>query len=318
MTKLDFPDTPSTGQQYGSSGTVWRWDGTRWGSTAGAAGARGRVAYAQITAAQSGITAAGADLAGLSVTWTADPSRTYRTTLYGEASSTVANDVPMVNIRNAAGSDMARSASVCAVANTAERQIVELIETGLSGSITRKAWMRLAVGSGTFMWYAAPSSPSFILVEDITYEAGSSGATPTEYDKLPKGVVGHYSFFDVYTDNIGPTWVPVNYMQVLANVKAGRRYRVSAVATFQIHTFGGTGNLALRRGTENFAVIWRWGNGPATADITRSQRVEHIYTATTTGQERWDGWAAFDAGNCSHRPSAGMPAWITVEDLGSV
>src|SRR6187402_3562156 len=84
MTALDFPDTPAVGQLYGSAGTVWRWDGARWASTSGASGARGRMAYAQVTVPQTGITAAMTDIAGLSVTWTADPSRTYRTSMFAQ------------------------------------------------------------------------------------------------------------------------------------------------------------------------------------------------------------------------------------------
>lgn len=44
MSALDFPDDPAVGDLYGSSSTVWRWNGTLWESTSGASGPRGLVA----------------------------------------------------------------------------------------------------------------------------------------------------------------------------------------------------------------------------------------------------------------------------------
>ena len=79
---IDFPNSPTVGQVVSSpSGTAWRWTGSTWvlGTAASAGGARGAVAYAQITASQPTTTAL-TDIAGLSVTFTAVAGRTYKVT----------------------------------------------------------------------------------------------------------------------------------------------------------------------------------------------------------------------------------------------
>lgn len=169
MTKLDFPDTPAVGDLYGSAGTMWRWDGARWASATGASSPSGTVAYAQVTVNQTGITATVVTLTGLTVTWTADPSRTYRTTVYTETSSTVATDAAVVNIRNISGTILARGASPQTQANVAEKQILSVVETGLSGTQTRYGTCRRALGTGVIDIIADVTFPSYILVEDITY-----------------------------------------------------------------------------------------------------------------------------------------------------
>lgn len=193
MTKLDFPDTPTTGQLYGSSGTMWRFDGTRWASTAGSSGARGAVAYAQVVVNQSGI-ATETNLTGMSVTWTADPSRIYRTTVRGELTATVAGDIPVVSIRTQTSASVQRyTQSLPSTAGTSVS--VQVVESGLSGSQTRYASLQRAAGSGTFMFGGAPAFPAYILVEDITYEAGSSG-TPVG-DPPPAVYLSRSSNFSV-------------------------------------------------------------------------------------------------------------------------
>lgn len=177
MAALNFPDTPAVGELYGSAGTVWRWDGARWASTAGASGARGAVAYAQVTANQGSITTAWVDIAGLSVTWVADPSRTYRVSVQVQEQSTVAGDPMHIGIYS--GSTRAIRASINANSlSSAESNYAAAILKGLSGSVTYKA-MATCGGTGTLTVAASPDIPSWILVEDITYEAGSGGPSIT-------------------------------------------------------------------------------------------------------------------------------------------
>jgi hypothetical protein len=169
MAALDFPDTPITGDQYGVSGPVWRWDGARWALTAGAAGARGAVAYAQITASQGSIVGTAVDVTGLSVSWTASSSRTYRTTVHLVASSTVQNDDFNAFITDAAGTQKQFHLNPYLDPSTSSGMEFSVVETGLSGTITRKVRAVRGAGTGTITLYAAATAPSFILVEDITY-----------------------------------------------------------------------------------------------------------------------------------------------------
>lgn len=177
MTKLDFPDTPAVGDLYGSSGTVWRWDGARWGSTAGAAGARGRVAYAQIVANQSGFTTTATDVGGLSVTFIADPARTYRTTVYFRWSSSAVNTQIQMAVNDGAGVQKGRTQDYLPTTAMSVTGIVQTVETGASGAQTRKATLAVVLG-GTVTVEATTASPAYILVEDITFEAGTSAAYP--------------------------------------------------------------------------------------------------------------------------------------------
>ena len=186
MAALDFPDTPTVGQLYGSSGTVWRWDGARWASTAGASGARGRVAYAQVTTPQGSITSEVA-IAGLSVTWTADPARTYRISGHGEMYSSIAGDTGALLVKNG-GTTLARSPSYVGGVNNAVAVDPVVVQSGLSGTQTRSLSAVRSGGTGTFTLYTDPAFPAFILVEDITYEAGTSG-TPGAGPKIGAAVV---------------------------------------------------------------------------------------------------------------------------------
>jgi hypothetical protein len=191
MAGLDFPDNPAVGDLFGSAGVVWRWDGARWASTSGVPAARGAVAYAQTTTTQTGITNAVANLTGLSTSWVADPTRTYRTTIVTEVASTVAGDVPVIDIRSSpSGTVLKRWTDYMANAYSTS-VMTAVIETGLSGVQTRYATMNRAIGSGSLSTGGTnPLNPSYILVEDITYEKGSSGSAgvasiPTAMATIP-------------------------------------------------------------------------------------------------------------------------------------
>lgn len=175
MAAMDFPNSPATGDVFGSSGTLWRWDGSRWISTIGPAGPRGVVARSANITADLGPYVSLTDIPGLTATFTADPSRVYRTTIYGEWTSTVGGDIPAVYICDAAGATLARDAPRMAVANISHKSITQIIETGLSGVTTRKGRGSRAIGTGNCVWQSNPGFPSFLVVEDITYEAGYAG-----------------------------------------------------------------------------------------------------------------------------------------------
>jgi hypothetical protein len=124
----------------------------------------GIMGYAQATANQSGITTA-TDVTGLSVTFTAISSRYYKTTIYTfSALQNTAAGFPEFIIAD--GSNVQKQAGVIYLpASTQAPLSVSVVETGLSGSVTRKA--RAATTAGTLLMAAGAASPMFIVVEDI-------------------------------------------------------------------------------------------------------------------------------------------------------
>lgn len=223
------PTATSPGQTWFNTATgvsyVWIDDGTssQWvqfapGSGGGGAGKpRGAVAYAQITAAQGSIGAGGVNITGLQVSWTADPTRTYRTSVRGMASSTVTNDDLNAFIVDAAGAvqyQMHLDPYLDAATSTGFD--FSVVETGLSGVQTRKVQAK-RVGTGTMTWYAAPNTPSYILVEDITYEAaagvGGQQLSARVYLAGTKSIAHNTQTLPTWdNDNfdIGDLWNPAN------------------------------------------------------------------------------------------------------------
>lgn len=137
---------------------------TNWNNAVVAAGG-GFVAYAQKTADQTGITAA-ADITSLSVTWTATAGRYYRITLHlapirqntsgGIAVPTISDGSAVTKTQGNVSLAAGEFASICLVD----------IETGLSGSITRKA--RISTTAGTIDVLAATAvQGNYLIVEDL-------------------------------------------------------------------------------------------------------------------------------------------------------
>lgn len=112
---------------------------------------------------QSGISAV-TDVTGLSVTWTADPLRMYKTTVNVCLQKiTTANNVTTY-IRNAGGTVVVAKSTTFAI-NDLAVVTMEWVESGLSGSQTRKASVETA--SGTVTVTNSFSRNGQIIVEDI-------------------------------------------------------------------------------------------------------------------------------------------------------
>lgn len=175
---IDFPNSPTVDQIVTApNGSAWKWNGSAWKmSSTSAFGPKGRVAYAQITANQGAITT-NTPIVGLSVMWTADPSRTYRTTVYSPAIySSVNGDMAIAYLGNQVSAQATlASLPMAAVLGHGHVLNMSVVQTGLSGVQTRYATLSRSLGTGSLVWVATPDAPSFILVEDITYEPGSSG-----------------------------------------------------------------------------------------------------------------------------------------------
>jgi hypothetical protein len=129
--------------------------------------ARGVKGYAQAVANQGPIVAV-VDLTGLSVTWTAVSGRFYRITASAAFSSTVGTDLVDLQITDAAGT-VQNSASTAVVGVGFVLPLTcTVVQSTLTGSVTRKVRALRAVGTGNITMNAAAARPAFIIVEDLS------------------------------------------------------------------------------------------------------------------------------------------------------
>jgi hypothetical protein len=125
----------------------------------------GIMGYAQATANQGGIGSTATDVTGVSVSFTANSTRYYRTTFYCFAVvQSTANSFPIVQVTDGSNNQKGQAANYLAVGEQAHYN-VSVVETGLSGTQTRKA--RGLVAAGSMLLAATATSPMFIVVEDI-------------------------------------------------------------------------------------------------------------------------------------------------------
>ena len=128
--------------------------------------ARGFVAYAQAPAIQVISSSTLVDLAGVTVTFTADPTRRYLTTLgCGRLDQSVASGLAEMVVTDAAGSLTLAWVFLQIATGTIGSMSAQRYETGLSGSVTRKA--RAKVSAGQFSTQSHLSWLPFLLVQDI-------------------------------------------------------------------------------------------------------------------------------------------------------
>ena len=127
----------------------------------------GTVGYAQITANFGGFVATTLTITGLEVTFTAIAGRRYRTTISTEVNSSVAGDITTLTICDAANTQLQRATTPIIAANVAQALEKGFVETGLSGSTTRRVRAVRSAGTGTCDVVAGTDRPAFILVDDI-------------------------------------------------------------------------------------------------------------------------------------------------------
>lgn len=177
MSALDFPDSPAVGEIYGSAGVVWRWDGARWASTAGASGPRGALGFATLTT-NVAVAVGGVDL--LQVPFTIIPGRTYKVTGHVYASSTVSGDLAGLSVVDGGGAQQQSSQETMTIAGHVYKLHLEWVFKGLvATNYLVKLRGSLSAGTGSMSISAGTAYPGFLLVEDITYEAGSSAPSST-------------------------------------------------------------------------------------------------------------------------------------------
>jgi hypothetical protein len=125
----------------------------------------GVMGYANRTSNVTGIGTTAADITGLTLTFTADSTRIYRTTVYVPYAeqATTAGYTDLL-ITNSANSQLQACTQYLIVAQ-GSGFIAQLVETGVSGSTVRKARAKTTAGGVTFV--ATSSNPMQITVEDI-------------------------------------------------------------------------------------------------------------------------------------------------------
>jgi len=162
------PATPVEGQHIYETDTdlLQVWNGSAW-QRAPWNVSWGTVGYAQVTANQGSISTTLIDLTGLTVTWVAVTGRRYRTSCYFNMIGNTAADIGEVLITDAVPTQL--SAAVPPPINTtyAWSSGCSVVESGLSGSRTRKLMVRRIGGAGLLTVNASAITPAYILVEDI-------------------------------------------------------------------------------------------------------------------------------------------------------
>ena len=125
---------------------------------------RGVIGYASATANQT-LTTTEANITGLSISFTAVSSRVYRTTVsIGYAEQQTAGGYGEVKITD--GSNVQKQTAVnYQLAGVGTDVVAVVIESGLSGSIVRKA--RGVTSAGSFVVVGGSTRPMHIIVEDI-------------------------------------------------------------------------------------------------------------------------------------------------------
>ena len=125
---------------------------------------RGVVGKAQSIVTQTGIGATKADVTGLTVTWTATTSRLYLTTVYFETVQG-ALAATMEAVITTGSNGLLQQFLAQVPATSANPVFMQLYETGLSGSQTRKA--RVSTNVSTMSVIADVTYPSQIIVQDV-------------------------------------------------------------------------------------------------------------------------------------------------------
>lgn len=117
------------------------------------------------TADQTTITSV-VDLTGLTLTWTAVSGRSYLIVAKIEVTATVADGAFVLSLTDGAGTSTQRATDACLTTSGRSVSLFR-VESGLSGSVTRKLRLAKAGGTGSLTMGAAATQPAFLLILDI-------------------------------------------------------------------------------------------------------------------------------------------------------
>ena len=124
----------------------------------------GIIATASKTSSQTGITTV-TDITSLTVTFTAVSTRYYRTTIWSLVKQNTSAGAPVIQITDGSNVQKTEGDFYIGAAGQFGTLCVQCVETGLTGSTTRKG--RAVTASGTMDVVASSTFPAFILVEDL-------------------------------------------------------------------------------------------------------------------------------------------------------
>ena len=139
-------------------------------SKAGGGGSARTVGYAAVVANQASMsTSVVVDVTGLTVTFTADPSKRYRTTAVGMFACTSGGSSATALLNSGTNVQVQAARIALPTSGLGMSYMVSLIETALTGSVTRKVAVQGNTGVGGTLTHVGNSAqPAYILVEDIT------------------------------------------------------------------------------------------------------------------------------------------------------
>ena len=309
MAALDFPDNPATGDLYGSSGTVWRWDGARWASTAGASGARGTVAFAESAVSVAGIAGGAWVQTGVSVTFNATLGRRYKVSYTGTLDSNHgAAALAYLGVYDGNTNSQLHVTGGDLEANPAVGDTRywngSFSKANFSGTTILRLQCYFAGGTNN-QFTAIPAIPAQLLVEDITYEAGTSGTPGTGAGRL----VAYANTTTSTGMTIGATAVQISGFSVNFNAVAGNWYQVEAQYQISKDATVGDAQMDIRIGT---ATSLRAQSESIVGGHNRTCHINHVFQTVAAGSTSLIGYISCNAGALTVRPGSA----IIVTDLG--
>lgn len=263
------------------------------------------LAYAQVTANQSGITTE-VDLTGLSVTVFVPDGRRIRVSGYVQPFTSVANDTFLARIYQD-GAQVQQALVGMPITLTGYSLDISVELTPTAGMHTYKLTGFRNNGSGSESNLAAANTPSYILVEDIT---GGAPAVPPV--NVPVGQLGYAAV----TANQGSitTQTPITGLSVNVAVPAGRVLRVRAEMYFQnsgVNTGAGARMFILQDGVQ----VQQNDQRLTTASIPEKYGSE-VVLSPSAGSHTYSVNADNNAGGTvTMVAGATFPAYIIVEDI---
>lgn len=128
---------------------------------------RGVIDWAKNETGQGSITTVVTDITGLSLSISMVSGRTYRTTIGMSVASTVANDIVDMTIRSASATLATNKSQLVRDGNGFWMTLTFMEDAASTATVTRKASIVRAFGTGTITVVASSTVPAFISVEDL-------------------------------------------------------------------------------------------------------------------------------------------------------
>lgn len=188
MAALDFPDSPTIGDIFGSSGVLWRWDGTRWASMSSTAGAKGVVCPIKYSTGQVSIVNNGTQYNAPAVAQSipAKAGRTYRASasLGWTTTQQIADEgafsacILFDGVLKSFAPVSVTSQFGAVYSSRVEYVWTQVADATIAMTVNGNCVISPSGAANGLIWSSA-TMPWWSIVEDITMEIGSSGALDT-------------------------------------------------------------------------------------------------------------------------------------------